>query len=185
MRKLGLILLGALIGACTVVTVKPVDRTTHDINLACIQVNDAVKPTGFLPLLEKLFNDHGIATERYQGRPPRECEYTVSYVAHWSWDIAVYLTDAEVVVRRDGEEVGRAVYHLRNKGGFDFGKWSSAESKMIPVMDKMLKGFEGKKLLSKSTLVPAAVPESEFEKAKKCQARNGVWVNDQCVIQVD
>jgi len=185
MRKTAVLLMVTLIGACTVVTVKPVNRTASDMNLVCIEVNEAVKPGGFLPMLEKSFNDHGIETERYEGRPLSDCEYTVSYVAHWHWDIAVYLTDAEVTVRHGGNEIGHAVYHLRANGGLDMGKWASAESKMIPVLNDMLKAFEGKQFSARpaSQLVPVA--ESEFDKAKKCQAKGGVWVNSQCVIQVE
>lgn len=182
MRKLGLIFGLLTLVACTVVEVKPIDRVAHDIDKICIEQNDAVKPAGFLPMLEGSFASHGIATERYHGKPSDSCEYTATYVAHWNWDIAVYLTDAEVVIRRGGEEVGRAVYHLRNKGGLDMGKWSSAESKMQPVMDKLLANYTGKVVASSK---PAQVTQDDFEKAKKCQTKGGVWVNNQCVVQVE
>lgn len=33
---------------------------------------------------------------------------------------------------------------------------------------------------------PTAAPKDEiFDKAKKCQAKGGVWVNDQCVIPIE
>ena len=182
MFKYGSIFMFVVLAGCTVVKVKQVDKTTHDMHKVCIEKNNAVKPAGFLPMLEESFAKHGIASEHYQGKPADSCEYTATYVAHWSWDIAVYLTDAEVVIRRGGEEVGRAVYHLRNRGGLDMGKWSSAESKMQPVMDRLLVNFT-----DKQTDKPDAttVSQDEFDKAKKCQAKNGVWVNKQCVVQVE
>jgi hypothetical protein len=33
--------------------------------------------------------------------------------------------------------------------------------------------------------VPVVPRDGIFEKAKKCQARGGVWVNNQCVIQIE
>jgi hypothetical protein len=138
------VLLAGLIAlqGCTVVQVKPIDPKAHEFNHACIEKNPAVKMSGFLPMIEKRFADHGIATETYLERPPESCEYTVSYVAHWNWDIGYYLTDAEIVARRGGEVVGRGVYHLRNKGGLDLGKYASAESKINPVIDQMLAEFK-------------------------------------------
>lgn len=32
---------------------------------------------------------------------------------------------------------------------------------------------------------PAVVPSSVFDKARKCQDRGGVWVNDLCVLQIE
>lgn len=44
--------------------------------------------------------------------------------------------------------------------------------------------------LQKSVTAPAAAPvagpvDDIFAKAKKCQTRGGVWVNNQCVIRID
>jgi len=141
MRKLIVLSLAALSG-CTVVQVKPIDSKAHQVSHVCIEENPAVKMDGFLPMLEKGFQNHGITTERYKGKPADTCEYTVNYGAHWNWDLAVYLTDAEIEARRGGEVVGRAVYHLRNKGGLDMGKWARAESKMNPVIDQLLADFK-------------------------------------------
>jgi hypothetical protein len=183
MRVISILVVFVAVAGCTVVEVKPVERAVHDIQRVCIEQNVAVRPAGFLPMLEKSFNDHGIQTEVYQGKPSDSCTYTATYVAHWNWDIAVYMTDAEVVIRRGGEEVGRAVYHLRNKGGLDMGKWSSADSKMQPVLDKLLAGFEGTQLTSSDS--SRGVTQAQYDKAEKCQSKGGVWVNDQCVVRVE
>lgn len=39
--------------------------------------------------------------------------------------------------------------------------------------------------LMQSVAPTEAPPENVFEKAKKCQEKNGVWVNSQCVISVE
>lgn len=157
-RSLMLVVVWGAVAGCTVVAVKPVDRRQHDMRLVCIEHNQAVKMSGFLPMLEKSFADHGISTLRYDGKPPEQCEYTADYVAHWNWDLAVYMTDAEVHVRRGGEVVGNAVYHLRNKGGLDMSKWSSANSKMQPVMNELLNQFVRSNAAA-GAVHPADVPE--------------------------
>ena len=129
------------LAGCTVVQIKPLDRKTHDVKLVCIEQNDRVNHDGFLPMLENRFAEHGISTRRYTGKPSDDCEYTAQYDAHWNWDLAVYLTDATIEIRKGGELVSRAVYHLRNKGGLDLGKFGSAEGKMQPVIDQMLAEF--------------------------------------------
>jgi hypothetical protein len=35
------------------------------------------------------------------------------------------------------------------------------------------------------TAPAAAIPASTFEKARKCQGKGGVWVNDTCVVQIE
>lgn len=32
---------------------------------------------------------------------------------------------------------------------------------------------------------PRSITAEQLDKAKKCQAKDGVWVNDQCVVQVE
>ena len=63
-RSLILVVVWGAVAGCTVVEVKPVDRRQHDMRLVCIEHNQAVKMSGFLPMLEKSFADHGISHSR-------------------------------------------------------------------------------------------------------------------------
>ena len=135
----------AALAGCTVVQVKPLEKKTYDVKLVCIEQNDKVNHEGFLPMIESRFAEHGISTKRYTGKPSADCKYTAQYDAHWNWDLAVYLTDATIEIRQSGELVGRAVYHLRNRGGLDLGKFGSAESKMNPILDQLLVEFTSSK----------------------------------------
>ena len=130
-----------LLTGCTVIQVTPVDSRKYEVKKICIEPNEKVTQVEFLTMIEQSFAKHGIASERYTGKPPDSCEFTSSYVAHWNWDIAYYLTDADIAIRRGAEVIGHAVYHLRNKGGLALSKWASARSKMEPVLDQLLAQF--------------------------------------------
>ncbi len=146
----------SLLAACTVVDVRPVIRAQHDVKHVCIEENDRVLMSGFLPWLRQSFADHGITTEVYTGRPADHCEYTATYVAYWNWDMSMYLHQANVQLRKGGETVGVANFHLRAKGGLALNKWASVESKMGPVMDQMLAEFRsGRQPAPLATPTPA------------------------------
>lgn len=134
--------LAAVLAGCTSIAVKPVDRDQHRVEHVCIQENPRVIVDGFLESVERGLDRHGLTSERYAGdKPPEHCVYTLNYVARQNWDIAVYLWQAEVEMRKGAEIVGTAEYHLRNKGGLSLNKWGSVESKMAPVMDELLASF--------------------------------------------
>jgi hypothetical protein len=132
----------ALLAGCTSVAVKPIDRERHQVQHVCIQENPRVIVDGFLASVERGLQRHGLTSERYSGdKPPEHCVYTLSYVARQNWDVAVYLWQADVELRKGAEVIGTANYHLRGQGGFALNKWASVETKMAPVMDKLLVSF--------------------------------------------
>lgn len=130
------IFIGGL-GACTAVTVRPVDSKLG-INFVCIQNNPKVQVNDFVTVLRDGFDRHGIASEVYSGSKPEKCEYIVTYTALRSWDLAAYLSHAELRLEKDGRQVAYAEYHLKGKGGYSLTKWKGTKSKMDPVIDKLL-----------------------------------------------
>jgi len=134
--------IAACLSACTAVAVRPVNSSAHSIQHVCIQRNDRVIVAGFIESVERGLTRHGITSERYEGdKPPDHCVYTLNYVARLNWDMATYLWQAEVELRKGAEVVGTADYHLRNRGGLALNKWASVETKMAPVMDQLLANF--------------------------------------------
>lgn len=133
---------------CTAINVKPVDRNTYNIQSICIEENVAVNKDGFLPMLENSLEAHDIKTQRYTNLAPAPCDYTLHYVAHWAWDLAVYMRDAEISVRQGANTIGTGVYHLRGGGGLALSKFASAESKVVPVMDQLFEQFPKKSFAS-------------------------------------
>jgi hypothetical protein len=139
-RMVCLCLLSFVLTGCTTITVQPVDRALA-LKHVCIQDNPKVILSGFVPMLQEGFSRHGISTEVISGEIPAQCEYVLTYTALRSWDITVYLTEAELRLKKDGKEVASAIYHLKGKGGFSLVKWAGVKSKMNPVIDELLKNY--------------------------------------------
>lgn len=126
----------ALLAGCTAVQVSPLQVAPNHI---CIEENPKVLVRDFVPVLRAGFTRHGIDTSVH-ARPERaSCAYILSYSARRSWDLAPYLSQAELrIVGPNRREVARADYHLRNKGGLSLLKWQGTKAKMDPVIDQLL-----------------------------------------------
>ncbi|MCE4068864.1 MULTISPECIES: Sbal_3080 family lipoprotein [Pseudomonas] len=123
---------------CTSVQVEPLAQADA---VVCIEKNPKVMVSDFVPVLQDGFARHGITAQVYDGQPPTDCRYQVTYDARRSWDMAPYLSTAEITVRGPSRElVGHAEYHLRAKGGLSMMKWQGTKAKMDPVIDELLAG---------------------------------------------
>lgn len=135
----GLVLagIGALSG-CTSIQVDPLTVQPVDI---CIENNPKVQVTDFISVLQNGLADRGIASQVY-AQVPASCEYRMTYVAYRTWDIAPYLSSADLEVwDQHQRRVGTAHYHLRGKGGLAMTKWQGTAAKMAPVLDQLLKNM--------------------------------------------
>lgn len=131
--------LATTLAGCTAVKVRPVDNLS-EIRHVCIQENPKVMVSDFVPVLEDGFRRHGISTERVNGHPAH-CEFLLTYSARRSWDMAAYLSQAELRLSQGGRGmIATADYHLRGKGGLALNKWASTETKIAPVIDQLLTG---------------------------------------------
>lgn len=126
----------AALCACTAIDVKPISGE-NKISHICIQENPKVIVRDFLPAIENILDSYLITSDVYSGRVPGDCEYRMQYVAYKKWDLATYLTDAEVKVYKQDQQIGYGLYHLRGGGGFSLMKWMGSKSKMTPVMDQL------------------------------------------------
>ncbi len=141
MRRIITLFILVMISACTAVTVIPFDASLNARHV-CIQDNPRVTIGDFVQIVRDGFQRHGISTEVITNLKPTHCEFTLTYTARRSWDIATYLSIAELVLMKDGREVARANYHLRGKGGLALNKWASTKSKMDPVIDELLAQYK-------------------------------------------
>ena len=125
---------------CTTINVKEVDAKKHPISTICILKNPKVLVDDFLPVVEKGFNRHGIAVELHSGTNSKCCEYSLRYTARRSWDFVPFLSLAKLELKQHKKIIGTAQYKVsRWLGG---SKWMGTESKMNPVIDELLSGFE-------------------------------------------
>lgn len=70
---------------------------------------------------------------------PRTCPLTSTYVARWSWDFKPYLSDAKIMVYRDGGLAGSAEYNSKS-GGFRLDKWIDADAKTVELTNELFPG---------------------------------------------
>jgi hypothetical protein len=140
MRTLMLVLAAVAclgLGGCTSVQVTPL-APAMDVELICIERNPAVIVDGFLDILEYGIARNGKKSRVFSGGKPEDCEYVLRYTALQSWDIAPYLSHAELRIYKGDRQVAQAIYHLKGKGRLDMSKWQGTKTKMDPVIDKLL-----------------------------------------------
>lgn len=126
-----------LLSGCTSIQVQPVSTNEQMLHV-CIQNNPAVQVVDFVDVLQRGLERQAISSEVFSNTQPARCQYVLTYTARRSWDMAPYLSEAYLRISRDGKTVANAEYHLRMKGGFSLTKWQSTETKMRPVIDKLL-----------------------------------------------
>lgn len=125
-----------LLSGCTATRVTPLKAAADQM---CIEENPKVQVSDFVSVLQEGFARHGIQTQIYSKIPRADCPYVVTYTARRSWDMAPYLSTAEITIlgpRR--QTLAKANYHLRGKGGLSLMKWQDTKSKIDPVIDELL-----------------------------------------------
>ena len=157
--------------ACTSVRITPLQSAPTTM---CIEENPKVMVSDFVPVLQQGFARHGITTQPYATIAWDQCPYVVRYTARRSWDMAPYLSSAELTVlgpRR--ETLATAAYHLRGKGGLSLMKWQGTKSKMDPVIDQLLNNTQP---IAAPVVTPPATSESgklsKQERLKQLQQQN-------------
>jgi hypothetical protein len=134
------IFVGSILLGCTSTRVTPLTgKLSKDV---CIEENEKVIVQNFIGILRNGFEEHGFRTSVYRGAVPANCTTILTYTATRKWDLAPYMTDAELWLRdTSGNRIGYAQYHLNGGGGFALNKWASPESKMKPVIDELLSAY--------------------------------------------
>jgi len=125
---------------CTNVSVRPL-LVEDRIQKVVIQENSTAEDSKFLAILVAGFKRHGIATEVVSDATNVKDAYVVTYVAYSTWDFGRYLSDAAIIITKDGRKVAQALYHLKGGGGFAPAKWDNAQSKIDPLIDELLKDY--------------------------------------------
>jgi len=70
------------------------------------------------------------------GSNPSDCYRSTQYTATWRWDLALYMSYAEIKVFENGQPVGKAVYDARY-AGLALSKFIHAESKIMELVDAL------------------------------------------------
>lgn len=102
----------------------------------CIIENSKVRD-GFLQEFRSVLEARQIPHQMVQEFDiPESCQWTATYNARWSWDMATYMSLAEVKVYHKGELMGEALYDA-TKGGANMNKFISADEKIRELVNEL------------------------------------------------
>jgi hypothetical protein len=118
-------------------TVKPVEHFSG--KEVCIIENPSVR-AGFLESYKRALSVKGYLARQL---PPSalitECDITSTYNAIWRWDLALYMTYAEIKVYSRGKTIGEAKYDSQ-RGGANMGKFIDAKKKIDELVNQLFPG---------------------------------------------
>lgn len=127
----------ALTGCAINQTVRPVERFAG--KQICIVVDTSVR-AGFLDTYLGVLARKGYAIRQLPpGSAVTECAITSTYMGRWSWDLALYLSFADIKVYNNGQLTGQATYDS-TKGGANMGKFIKGETKIAELVDQLFPG---------------------------------------------
>lgn len=140
-KLLCLSLIFTVLAGCTSMDIEPIPAS-YDVSHMTIIKNEDVEVPNFINILREEYDEHGIKTSVAKDSTKADYPFTTTYTALRSWDLGLYLSHAEVCVWHEGEMIGSATYHLVLKGGLSPFKWQSAETKMQPVLNRLLSHYD-------------------------------------------
>jgi len=132
-----LVLLMSLSACAIQQTVKPIEGLqTRDI---CVIENPTVR-AGFLESYKNTMQSKGyIVRQMPKDTPLTGCPVISTYMANWKWDLAMYMSFAQIRVYRDGYQAGEANYDARNGGG-NPAKFIDADKKITEMVNQLFPG---------------------------------------------
>ncbi|WP_339729836.1 Sbal_3080 family lipoprotein [uncultured Pseudomonas sp.] len=163
-RAVTAVLMLMLLSGCSIK--QQVDPAALSATLApdiCLIPGKGVRE-GFTTAYGDALRDKGFSVRTlHMGASPSRCQLSSTYTGNWSWDLAMYMSYADIRVFERGRQVGKAVYDSRS-GGSRLDKFISAESKIIELTDQLFPtGASG---LGRA---PAPLPAAAQEQVSKEQ----------------
>lgn len=125
-----------LISACSIKqTIEPAEISKG--SELCIIDNPAVR-AGFLKEFKSVLSNKSIAYKVVsESSVPEDCEWTATYTANWTWDLAMYMSYAEIKIFHDGSLDGEAIYDSR-RGVGNMDKFIDAETKIQELLNELM-----------------------------------------------
>jgi len=139
-RRAYLLVLAVVLAGCSIrQEIKPVALAQLPMKEMCIRENRDVRP-GFLDAYKAALESKGLSVRVIDpDAGVTACPLLTTYVANWRWDFTMYMAYAQMVVYRDGAEVGRAVYDAAGGGG-RLDKWINADDKVRELVNQLFPG---------------------------------------------
>ncbi len=125
-----------LLSACSITqTVEPaeIDPAAE----LCVIKNSEVRD-GFIQEFHSVLTEKGIKFKMVaESSIPQDCEWTATYTARWTWDLALYLSFVEIKVFHNGSLDGIATYDS-TRGGANMSKFIDAEPKIRELVEQLM-----------------------------------------------
>ena len=126
----------ALTGCSITQTVTPVSLSTTQSPEICTIPAEGLRE-GFNTTYTAQLRSKGFHTrELPPGSPPASCALSTTYIGKWSWDMALYMSFAQIQVFENGRQVGQALYDSTS-GGARMGKFIDAQNKIIEMTNQL------------------------------------------------
>lgn len=138
MKRTCLILLGTmLLTGCSIHQhAEPVTLSPELAPTICMIPAPGVR-SGFTATYRSALQDKGFTVrELASGTSAAACPLATTYTAKWSWDLALYMSYAEMRVFEQGVQAGMAIYDARSGGG-RLDKFIDAEPKIRELADRL------------------------------------------------
>lgn len=135
-----LITLFLSLAGCTIrQEVKPVALSGSEPRQICL-IEDTSVLKDILGVYETALSQKGFTVRTLpQGTSVDACPLTSTYTANWRWDVALYLTYADLKVFRDGRLAGEALYDSTG-GSANLSKFVHASKKIQELTDQLFPG---------------------------------------------
>lgn len=105
----------------------------------CIIDNPAVK-NSFLEEYRGTLLNKGYSSKMLpQSASISDCQVVSTYTANWRWDLALYMTYAEINIYSGGKLAGSAKYDSMS-GSANLGKFINAREKIRELVDQLIPG---------------------------------------------
>ena len=129
----------AMLCGCTVTyNANPVSIADLDPREICV-IEDTRVNASFLPAFRRALERKGFSVRVLPSNSPvSTCPLTSTYVATWSWDFVPYMAYSNIVVYRDGNRVGEAVYDAPRAGwAMTTEIYEATDTKVSTMVDRL------------------------------------------------
>lgn len=100
----------------------------------CIVDNPQTR-AGFMQAMQSWLSKEGISYQVLPaGTDTTDCEWSLRYIGRWSWDVALFLADAEITAYHQGKQVGQEKLIV---GQWDAHKFEKGEVRIHKMMDML------------------------------------------------
>ena len=138
LTKILMVVTAATLSGCAIhQTVRPV-TDLHDAQI-CVISKPGVRD-GFFVSMQRALTQKGFEVKQLpQDASLIQCPLMATYDAHWRWDLAMYMSYAEIKIYAQAKPVGVATYDA-SRGGANFGKFIDADKKISELVQQLFPG---------------------------------------------